>query len=300
MADRTQPNLTFTMPWHWLLLAVMLAFVVTNMFSQILTQQNATALFALAIVIAGIPHGTLDIEIIAQKLGSNGFAAKVKYTTAYVACAAVMVGLWYVFSGLALVTFLMLSVVHFGRDWRLENEPFLGFMVGGALIAVPALSHNAEVASIFEILVGSQGGKAIADGLACSAIPPLLASLVFCIVAFQQKNYAVLVNVVSCLIAAIALPPLASFAIFFCGLHSPRHFKDALQEAGNITPWNKAAVVFAVTALSFGLGAGIFAQGTGLSFDEGIIRTVFILISILTLPHFLLEQFLPRFERSPV
>lgn len=284
------------LPWHWILTLVTLVLIGLNSMTGYLTGPSATAMFAVAILLAGIPHGTLDIEIIAQNLGRTDVSAKIKYTAVYLICAAAMGILWFAAAPFALVAFLGISIIHFGRDWRLEEEPFLGFMVGGALIALPALSHNMQVAEIFEILVGPIGGNIIADGLACISLPPLLASLVFCAVALKHKRFAIATNIAVCLMAAITLPPLAAFAVFFCGLHSPRHFRDALHEAGGLSARNKTAVIFAVTTLSLGLGVGVFVMGSETSFDAGIVRTVFVLLSILTLPHFLLEQLLPRFS----
>jgi beta-carotene 15,15'-dioxygenase len=297
LSNRSNAN-WFLSKWHWILLCVLALLIGAEYSGVTLNSSSITAIFAAAILFAGIPHGALDIEIIAQQLGNQSWGAKLRYTAIYIMCAAAMAGLWYIFAELALIAFLAMSIIHFGRDWRSEKEPFLGFMVGTALIALPAVSHNAEVASIFNILTGSSAGYAIADGLACISLPPLLASLVFCGVAAVERRTSTAVNVVVCLIAAITLPPLAAFAIFFCGLHSPRHFKDALEEAGGASLLFKAGVICAVSALSLAIGAGIFMGAQTLPADEGVIRMVFILLSVLTLPHFLLEQILPRIAKA--
>ncbi len=283
---------------HHILIGVLIIMVGVNSFSDGLDGSVATALCALAILIAGIPHGALDIEIVSQHFKQTDAAAKLKYTATYIFLAAGMAALWFAFAELALVAFLIISIVHFGRDWRLEEEPFLGFMVGSALIALPALSHNSEVADIFNILTGSRAGYAIADGLACISIPPLLASLVFCAVAIRQNRSSIAINVAVCLAAAILLPPLAAFAVFFCGLHSPHHFRNALEEAGNLSAWQKTVVIISVTGLALGLAVFLFVYGSADTVDAGIIRTVFIALSILTLPHFLLEQFLSKMART--
>ena len=282
--------------WHWLLASVLVLFIGVDSFSSGLNTPSITALFAAAILIAGIPHGTLDVEIIAHNMGRRDLGAKLQYTLIYISCAAVMAGLWAIYPAFALVAFLAMSIVHFGRDWRLEEEPFLGFMVGSALITLPALSHNSEVAALFNIITGSRAGHAIADGLACISLPSMLASLVFCLVAGRQRRLDIVISVAVCIAAAITLPPLAAFAIFFCGLHSPRHFKHALEEAGDISATQKIVVICAVTALSLAMGTGIFIKSGALPIDQGIIQAAFISLSILTLPHFLLEQLLPRFS----
>ena len=52
---------------------------------------GANMLAALAIVLAGIPHGTLDVEIAAAHFGQNGLAGRAKIIGSYLGCAAAMV-----------------------------------------------------------------------------------------------------------------------------------------------------------------------------------------------------------------
>jgi len=66
--------------------------------------------------------------------------------------------------------------------------------------------------------------------------------------------------VLACITAALFLPPLVAFAVFFCGLHSPRHMADALRETGDLSKLKKASIVAAVSALSLGLGVLMFLQ----------------------------------------
>jgi len=98
--------------------------------------------------------------------------------------------------------------------------------------------------------------------------------------------------VLACIAAALFLPPLIAFAVFFCGLHSPRHMRDALQETGALSYTKKALIIAVVSALSLGFGVALFLFQGNLSPDAGIIRSAFILISTLTVPHFILENIL--------
>ena len=94
----------------------------------------------------------------------------------------------------------------------------------------------------------------------------------------------------ACITAALFLPPLVAFAVFFCGLHSPRHMADALRETGDLSKLKKASIVAAVSALSLGLGVLMFLYQGDVPSDMGIVRSAFILISTLTVPHFILEH----------
>ncbi len=259
-----------------------------------LDNPQITAFAALAIVLAGIPHGTLDIEIASARFNRSGKVSKVSIAAAYIICALIMILCWMQFPEGALTAFLVISIIHFSADWRGQVDPFLAAMVGWALIGLPALSHLDQVAAIFTILVGNQNGTVIAQLLACAAAPAALGSIVFAFGVYQRGERKIAIDVISCMIAALFLPPLIAFALFFCGLHSPRHMADAMKETGALSHAKKIAIIAAVSGLSIGIGALIFIGHDGASVDANIIRTAFILLSTLTVPHFILEQIAAR------
>ncbi len=283
----------------WALPFLTIAFILLDYFSNIATPQ-ITMIAAMAIVLAGIPHGTLDVEIAANRFDLSGKLDKLAIIAAYAGCALGMIILWWQAPELALSGFLLISIVHFSADWRGGAEPFLAMMVGWALIALPALSHPQAVAAIFEMLTGNQNGPVIAALLACSAVPAALGSLVFSYWAFKNGDSKSAIDVVSCMVAALFLPPLIAFAVFFCGLHSPRHMLDALRETGSMSFNSKLAIVIAVTGLSIGLGALMFAGFETTRLDSSVIRTGFVLLSTLTVPHFILEHLMSAKKSIPI
>ena len=251
-----------------------------------------TALCALAIAVFGIPHGTLDVEIAVLRFGLIGRMGRVKIIGGYVACAAIIAGLWLVAPEFALCLFLFVSIVHFSRDWHGSADPFLSLMVAWALVATPALTRPTEVAAIFDILTGNQNGRIIADLLACACVPALLGCLTFAFWSFQNGEFRTATEVLTCLVATLFLPPLLAFGVFFCGLHSPRHMADALTETGALSKRKRIAIITAVFLLSAGGGVMLLAGQGFVPAETGIIRSAIILISILTVPHFTLETFL--------
>lgn len=278
----------FALPLATLLL------IIADRFWGDMESMEMTMLAAVAIVVAGIPHGTLDVEIAAAHFGQKGLAGKAKIIGGYLGCAALMVLLWLQVPELALVLFLIISIVHFSRDWRGGVDPFLAMMVGWALVALPALASPGDVAMIFTVLTGNPNGSVIAGLLGAASVPATLGSLVFAYWACRHGDVQSACEVLACLTAALFLPPLIAFAVFFCGLHSPRHMRDALQETGALSYAKKALIIAAVSALSLGFGIVVFLFQRGLSADAGIIRSAFILISTLTVPHFILEHLLAK------
>jgi Brp/Blh family beta-carotene 15,15'-monooxygenase len=271
---------------------VTLLLIFIDRFWGIMGGTHANMLAAVAIVLAGIPHGTLDVEIAAAHFGQKGFAGKTRIIGGYLGCAGAMVLLWLQVPELALISFLIISIVHFSRDWRGGVDPFLAMMVGWALVALPALASPDDVAIIFAALTDSENGAVIAALLGAASVPAALGSLVFAYWAFRNHDKQSAMEVIACIAAALFLPPLVAFAIFFCGLHSPRHMADALRETRGLSSFKKAAIIIAVFALSLGLGVLMYLFQGDVPVEMGVIRTAFILISTLTVPHFILEHIL--------
>jgi Brp/Blh family beta-carotene 15,15'-monooxygenase len=278
--------------------ATTLLLVIIDRFWAGINSTHVNMLAAVAIVLAGIPHGTLDVEIAAAHFGRKGIAGKVKIIGGYLACAAAMVLLWLLLPELALIAFLLISIIHFSRDWRGGVDPFLAMMVGWALVALPALASPGDVATIFAALTGSQNGTVIAALLGAASVPAALGSLVFAYWAFSHNDKQSALEVLACIAAALLLPALVAFAVFFCGLHSPRHMADALRETGALSSIKKAVIIAAVSALSLGLGVLMFLYQGDVPADMGVIRSAFILISTLTVPHFILEHILSDKQRA--
>jgi len=171
-------------------------------------------------------------------------------------------------------------------------------MVGWALVALPALASPDAVAMIFTVLTGNPNGSVIAGLLGAASVPAALGSLVFAYWASRNHDPRSAVEVLACIAAAMFLPPLIAFAVFFCGLHSPRHMHDALRETGALSHAKKTMIIMAVSSLSLGFGVVMFLFQGNLSADAGIIRAAFILISTLTVPHFILENILADKHRA--
>ena len=143
----------------WALPLIIAMLILADHFWVGMDSMQMTAIAAACIVLAGMPHGTLDVEIAADRFGRTSIAGKTKILFAYIACATAMILLWATAPEFALISFLIISIVHFSHDWRGSADPFLAMMVGWALVALPALARPTEVAMIFETLTGNQNGQ---------------------------------------------------------------------------------------------------------------------------------------------
>lgn len=86
----------------------------------------------------------------------------------YVGVILLYLGLWYVWPGLSLWVFLLISIHHFGqsnfdthRIWSLDSV-----LWGSWLVIFPVLKHSDEVFGIFVTMLGQGGLRILAlDGL---------------------------------------------------------------------------------------------------------------------------------------
>ena len=111
------------------LIAAVVLFGIGQLVGVQLSGGMATALACLALLIFGLPHGTLDLEIIRKRL-MGPWTGMVTLALMYLGLAAGMYGLWRVEPVLALAAFIAIAVVHFHNlftDGRLayinKNQP---------------------------------------------------------------------------------------------------------------------------------------------------------------------------------
>lgn len=92
-------------------------------------------------------------------------------------------------------------------------------------------------------------------------------------------------ELVALLFAAIALPPIAYFTVYFCFLHSPLHLKNSLEKLGVFE-----ILLYAIpfTILSMGGGAYLFMSLPRIEISYQLMQVVFVGLFALTVPHMLL------------
>jgi Brp/Blh family beta-carotene 15,15'-monooxygenase len=86
---------------------------------------------------------------------------------------------------------------------------------------------------------------------------------------------------------AWALPPISFFVVYFCGLHSPRHFLEVigwLQMRANVV----SAVALGITLATLSSCAAAFMMLPSVSPDVRLVQIVFIGLAALTVPHMIL------------
>ena len=272
---------------------------------------SAVDLIALvAVMVIGLPHGAFD-GAIAFCLGFGRSRARMTgFLVMYLVLAGLSALIWFVSPVFALAAFLGLTVVHFGSGdiqhlapvWTGIKARALRacqiFVHGGVVTIVLPCFHTEEVASLFTVLAGPNA-VLLMDGMQPALVLWLGAAALYGLAALTGRTYGLAALEVAGLAVAVwALPPLAGFAVYFCVVHSRRHFAS-IWAAMQLYVSRRAIITSGVvlTLLSWAMGAGLYASQTltgGFSADEAFIRTVFILLAALTVPHMLLVDTMYR------
>ena len=247
------------------------------------------------VAVLGLPHGALDLPIAEALLPLTGWRRKALFVATYLGVAGAVIAIWLLAPGAALAMFLGYSALHFSEDWA-QAWPPLRWSGGAATIGAPALLHHGEVEAIFAVLAPQIVAAVVADAAALVGVLALSGVVLSCLLSQQARGWAALEQVILWITAA-ALPPLMYFAVYFCALHSVRHFTATMRVIAD----GRRAMAVAVTLSAmvtlialFVLLYGSVAQVVDLT--DQIIRIVFIGLAALTVPHMILvDRFLRTF-----
>lgn len=276
-----------------------------------LNMLSAIDLFALtAVMLIGLPHGAFD-GAIAFCLGFGRSTRKIiGFLVMYLLLAGLSALIWSISPVFALASFLGLSIMHFGSgdtEHLVQPGPRLAqrglkacqvLVHGGMVTILLPVFHAAEVTRLFVILAGPNA-VLIMDALRPALIFWIVAACIYAGIGLVSRQYGAAASELAGLALLVwLLPPLASFAVYFCVVHSRRHF-TSIWAAMQLYISRRFILISGgiLTAASWAMGAGLYVSQTAsasFSPDEAFIRSVFILLAALTVPHMLLVDTMYR------
>ena len=257
-----------------------------------------------AVVMIGLPHGAFD-GAVALALGyGKSLKSMLGFILGYIAIAASVVLFWMMFAEIALIIFLITSVLHFGigdrqpGGWLTRTTQTVSH--GGLVVIGISILHRTEVEPIFVYLVGSET-VLLWQFLNMASFGLIVVLIAYLVQAFMQPAIRIRFAELAGLgLAYYFLPPLVGFALYFCGVHSVRHLrytwiKLRAREYGVRT---LGLLALSFTLASWGAGILIFWQmPTTEMLDEAIFQIIFVGLAALTVPHMLLVD--GMFRRTP-
>ena len=257
----------------------------------------------LGIVFIGLPHGAVDGALAAHLGWMDSKKKAASFLTGYVAMAALVVGLWFIAPVLSFIIFLAISMFHFGKgDVNSPNKQFTAIESlarGGIVIAGISQFHKVDADYIFQVLIGSNTDlvwlfldAALAITIACCGIT---------IAAKKGQERGKFFGEIAGLTLIFAiLPPLVGFSIYFCLIHSVRHFtsmKAMLSDTISKLQITKTTVLF--SAICWAVGLIILAQqSTNIGIEPALLQVIFIGLAALTVPHMMLVDGYTEYQKS--
>jgi hypothetical protein len=246
------------------------------------------------VVMAGLPHGALDVAIALRRGWLETWRSGLVFHLAYVALAAVVVGLWLIQPLATLCAFLLISAWHFGGDWALSRLPALRMLLGVSLLSLPALKHPEQVSALYEFLAPGRGAD-LAHGQSLFAPAGSICLLVLALWAARARQWSDGVELLVLLIGGVWLPPLIFFAVYFCALHSPRNFLIEWGQWEGSGTHRRILLLTYTGAAAASMAALLWLQARmALSLEAALARTLFIGLAALTVPHMALAYWVRR------
>ena len=246
------------------------------------------------IVLIGLPHGALD-GAVAMHLGLvDKFSTMARFVIIYVGLAGLVVGAWIIAPSLSLIVFLTISMLHFGAGDARHGEGILRFAEtlahGGLAIVGISQFHRSEADEIFYYLINQDTAMV---WLAINVLTVAVIVAIITCVSQAAKDVKWSATTLELLILGIVyalVPPLLGFAIYFCLVHSARHFRRILStikatvDFSNIK--NQAILFTTASWIAAGIAFWMLADFA----DPGptVMRITFIGLAALTVPHMLL------------
>lgn len=255
----------------------------------------------LAVVFIGLPHGAMDGALAIHLGWMNRPAKAVSFLVAYVGLAALIVVLWLLIPVVAFLIFLAISLFHFGRGDIVprskEHQVAEVLMRGGLVLAGISLFHRSESDAIFETLIGSNTALVWLFLQAVGVTTLVLVPLVIYTKPTEERKSATIEVVALLLLFAIA-PPLLGFAIYFCGIHSVRHFKHMgilLKSTLQQFQITRTTIVFSLLTWAAGLLV-LVNQSPAIGLEPALLQVIFIGLAALTVPHMILVDGVVKHE----
>jgi len=259
---------------------------------------TATSAACLALLVFGLPHGTLDLELIKAR-GRGPWTGLAALLIVYLGCAAAMLALWLVAPVIALGAFILIATVHFSEDWDGTGSRFLELGLALAVLAAPTLFHRAALERIFIALTGQSEATAIADAMLLVTPLALVVAAVAVAALWSAGRLTQAVAATLAVASMVVLPPIIGFVLYFCLFHSPRHLTDNLKRVALTRGRAWVRVVLPLTVAAAGIAGALYGLELRADVASGLIAASFMTLSILTVPHMLAPVLVTRLAGQP-
>lgn len=235
------------------------------------------------IVLLGVPHGAIDVLFASQTYGLVTYTSWIKFLIAYIAAAAGIVLAWLVMPNVFFIAFLMLSMIHFSDDLNMPGINLTKLTYGMSIIVMPSLFYSAELTNLYGMIIDLNVAQHLVTVCQFLVYPSALLLLIQLL--FKKIALRTSIEIIAVLSVLIALPPLFSFTLYFCFMHSARHLIRSHFFLNQVTTQTFLKALTLPTAAVMIIGAAIWLLTSTSSLETDLIRIIFIGLAALTIPH---------------
>lgn len=285
-----------------------LAFMLIALFFPAASESMALWIVVASVFIIGIPHGAID-HIMAAELYELNQTLKdhLLFYSSYLLVMVVVGALWIVLPEAGMALFLIISIYHFGQadmeDFLSKKKPGnrifyvnRGFMIIGLIIFSDPLTTYPIIAdamqmdtSFFSSMMPTAGltRNIIIGSYIAVSIPGIVSGRI-------EDPSKYVIDSLLLIMFLLVTGPLIGFAVYFALWHSAGHINEMREfferhgKSLSITQFYKRAAPFTLVSV-LGL-ALLLLVNIQLNLENQFLSLMFILISVLTLPHMLIVE----------
>ncbi|MDC1095991.1 Brp/Blh family beta-carotene 15,15'-dioxygenase [Pelagibacteraceae bacterium] len=228
----------------------------------------------------------------------------------YILISFLILIFWIFIPTIILSFFLLIAAYHFGKEDSEIMKPkkkkflnFIFFIKGSLIILAPLFYKFNETVALFEILNFNINIFDYKNLIEIFFYLSLFSNVYFLIENVEENYDFIAFDLLTINLLFYLLSPLAAFTLYFCFIHSLRHtlsLSDQLDKKnlkkGFKKFFFKAIPLTMITAFLFLIFVYIF--NIYYTFNESILKVIFIGLASLTFPHILLEYLLEKNEKQ--
>ena len=262
------------------------------------------------ILVFGVSHGALDHIKGAKLLKAYKIKKTLIFYIIYILISLLILIFWILIPTITLSIFLLVAAYHFGKEDSEVMKPkknnflnFIFFIKGSLIILAPLFYKFNETVALFEMLNFNIDLFDYKNLIEIFFYLSLLSNIYFLIENLEWNYDFIAFDLLAINILFSLLSPLAAFTLYFCFIHSLRHTMSLSDELNKNNLKNgfkkfvfKAIPLTVITAFLFLIS--IFILNDYYTFDESILKVIFIGLASLTFPHILLEHLLEKNEKK--
>ena len=267
----------------------------------------------LLIATVGVSHGAYDGRK-GEKLFYNKFKNwRFIFYFVYISLTIFVLIIWYLKPLIALITFLIVSALHFGKedleiylDKKYKHHLLIYFLKGSLIILLPLFFNYEKTNLIFNTILFSKNYVMLSNNnVKFILIISLSIQLLFYLFIYLKKKLnrndfiAIIFEIYLIIITFYLFNPIVGFTLYFCFLHS---FKNILHISSELNPkLLKGLKIFFkqslfLTLLTFFiLFFGLIFLINFNFFENSAEKVIFIGLASLTLPHIILHYFSEKY-----